>query len=115
MAKLSIRIDFDPGGRLGPGKVALLERVEETGSIAAAGKTMGMSYRRAWELVAELNALFEQPLVAAKVGGRKGGGSALTPFGKTVVSRYRSVEQTAREAAAAHLSALEAALVQTRQ
>jgi molybdate transport system regulatory protein len=110
MARLSIRIDFESSGRLGPGKIALLERIEETGSIAAAGKTMGMSYRRAWELVSDLNALFDQPLVAARVGGRKGGGTALTPFGKAIVKRYRAVEQAAQKAARAHMRALEAAI-----
>ena len=110
MARLSIRIDFESSGRLGPGKVALLERIEETGSISAAGKTMGMSYRRAWELVSEMNALFDQPLVAARVGGAKGGGTALTPFGRAIVRRYRAVEQAAQSATRAHMRALEAAI-----
>jgi molybdate transport system regulatory protein len=110
MARLSIRIDFESSGRLGPGKIALLEWIEKTGSISAAGKTMGMSYRRAWELVSDLNALFDQPLVAARVGGRKGGGTALTPFGKAIVKRYRAIEQAAQKAAKAHMRALEAAI-----
>ena len=78
MAKLSIRIDLDPGGRLGPGKVALLEQIEAQGSISAAGRAMGMSYKRAWDLVAALNAAFRTPLVQAQMGGRHGGGAALT-------------------------------------
>lgn len=113
MASLSIRIDFDSSGRLGPGKITLLERVDATGSISAAGKSMGMSYRRAWELVAELNALFGQPLVDAKVGGKNGGGTVLTPFGRAIVKRYRSIEESAQKAARNHMRALESALSRT--
>lgn len=108
MAKLSIRIDFDSDSRLGPGKIALLERIAETGSISAAGRSMGMSYRRAWELTAELNALFGEPLVAATTGGRQGGGSILTPLGKSVVERFRSIEREALGAVKTHLRTLEA-------
>ena len=63
MPHLSIRIDFDGEGRLGPGKVALLERIASEGSISAAGRSMNMSYKRAWELVAEINQSFTEPLV----------------------------------------------------
>lgn len=110
MASLSIRIDFDESGRLGPGKVALLEQVAKTGSISAAGRAMNMSYRRAWELVADLNRLFDGPLVAAQVGGRQGGGAALTPLGETLVRRYREIERSAHQAAEAELRALDAIL-----
>jgi molybdate transport system regulatory protein len=72
MASLSIRVDLDDDGRLGPGKVLLLERIEQHGSISAAGRSMNMSYRRAWELVSEMNACFREPLVTAKMGGRQG-------------------------------------------
>ena len=78
MPHLSIRIDFDDEGRLGPGKVALLEQIEREGSISAAGRAMNMSYKRAWELVSEINRTFEEPLVTAQTGGRAGGGAALT-------------------------------------
>ena len=110
MAKLSIRIDLDADRRLGPGKIALLERIAETGSISAAGKSMKMSYRRAWELVAELNAIFGRPLVDPKTGGKNGGGTELTPFGKSVVKRYRSIERTTRKAAEGDIRALAAAI-----
>ena len=95
---------------MGPGKVRLLEELAELGSISAAGRAMGMSYRRAWELIADLNAMFAQPLVAAKAGGRHGGGAALTPFGAALVREYRAIEALAEEAAGEHLAALEAAL-----
>ena len=81
MPHLSIRIDFDDEGRLGPGKVALLEQIDREGSISAAGRAMNMSYKRAWELVAEINRTFEEPLVTAQTGGQAGGGAALTPRG----------------------------------
>ncbi len=109
-ATLTIRVDFGAFGALGPGKVRLMELISQHGSIASAGKAMGMSYRRAWELVGELNAIFGRPLVAPKVGGLNGGGTVLTPFGKSVVKRYRSIERTARKAASAEVRALAAAI-----
>ena len=109
MATLSIRIDLAPGGRLGPGKIALLERIEAEGSISAAGRAMGMSYKRAWDLVAALNAAFRAPLVQAQMGGRHGGGAALTPLGREIVATYRALEREAAEAVAARLAALQAA------
>jgi len=110
MAKLSIRIDLGADRRVGPGKIALLELIAEKGSISAAGKSMKMSYHRAWELVAELNTIFGRPLVAPKIGGRNGGGTELTPFGKSVVKRYRSIEQMTRKAAEGEMRALAAAI-----
>ena len=76
--RLTVRLDFDEERRLGVGKIALLEAIEKTGSISAAGRLHAMSYRRAWLLVGELNQLFATPLVAAHNGGAKGGGAALT-------------------------------------
>ena len=109
MARLSIRIDLDGEGRLGPGKVLLLERIAEHGSISAAGRSLGMSYRRAWELVASLNASFAAPLVAARMGGERGGGASLTELGRQLVGHYRAIEEEAARAAQPHLAALEAA------
>jgi molybdate transport system regulatory protein len=106
MAKLSIRIDLAPGLRIGPGKIALLEEIARRGSLAAAARAMGMSYRRAWELVEALNRMFDGPIVAARSGGTRGGGAALTPLGETLVSRYRAMEQAATKATGAHLRAL---------
>jgi molybdate transport system regulatory protein len=93
--RLSLRLDFDTGSRLGPGKIALLEAIGRTGSIAAAGREFGMSYRRAWLLVDEVNQTFERPLVEAKGGGRNGGGAFLTALGTEIVNLYRSVEADA--------------------
>ena len=77
-ARLSIRIDLPGGRRVGPGKIRLLELIDETGSISAAGRAMAMSYRRAWLLVESLNTGFREPVVDAQPGGRHGGGARLT-------------------------------------
>jgi molybdate transport system regulatory protein len=87
-----LRVVLRPGAALGPGKVALLEAIAETGSIRAAGSRFRMSYRRAWGLIAELNAMFKTPLVLAETGGRGGGGATLTPLGRDVVKRFRRME-----------------------
>ena len=85
MARLTLRLDFGPGQAVGHGKIRLLEAVRERGSIAAAGRSMGMSYRRAWLLVDTLNALFAEPVIATKHGGQGGGGAELTEFGRRVI------------------------------
>lgn len=106
MAKLSIRIDFGPGLRLGPGKILLLEEIAAQGSISAAGRAIGMSYKRAWDLVDELNGIFGAAVVESKSGGRKGGGALLTPLGEDIVRRYRALEAQATAAAEAEVLAL---------
>ena len=108
MPQLSIRIDFDDEGRLGPGKVMLLERIAREGSISAAGRSMNMSYKRAWELVSEINSTFEAPLVTAQTGGREGGGAVLTERGKELIRHYRAIERKALSATARHVKALQA-------
>lgn len=107
-SRLSLRIDF-AGGRLGPGKVELLEHIARAGSLAAAARAMGMSYKRAWDLLAELNAMFETPVAVTQPGRNVGGGTALTPFGDRVVALYRAIERRSAEAAAAGLAELSAA------
>lgn len=107
MARLSIRIDFDEGRRLGPGKVALLEAVEATGSITSAAKSLGMSYRRAWMLIEQINGLFQQLVIQTAHGGAKGGGAHLTPLGEEVVARYRQIERKLQRAAEGDLQFLE--------
>ncbi|HEX2431809.1 MAG TPA: LysR family transcriptional regulator [Aestuariivirgaceae bacterium] len=103
MAKLSIRIDLEHNARLGPGKVLVLERIAEHGSIAAAGRSLSMSYRRVWELVSETNAAFREPLVTSRLGGQNGGGATLTPLGKAIVQEYRLMERKAQKAVARQL------------
>ena len=92
---------------VGPGKVDLLEAIGATGSITAAAKALGMSYRRAWLLVDTMNRCFRRPVVEAEAGGQRGGGTRLSPVGEEVVRRYRSAERAAERAAAAELGALE--------
>jgi molybdate transport system regulatory protein len=106
MPKLSIRIDLSTDAAVGPGKIRLLELIDETGSISAAGRQMGMAYRRAWLLVDELNGLFKQPVATAQSGGGHGGGAQLTPFGRSLVQAYRAMERKAHMALSAELSAL---------
>ncbi len=114
MTRLTIRLDFDDGRRLGAGKVALLEAIEKTGSISAAGRVHAMSYRRAWLLVDELNRLFAAPLVSAHHGGAKGGGAHLTDEGRRIVALYREAEEKMRGAAGAQIEAIEEALAPLR-
>lgn len=114
MARLIIRVDISPKGRLGPGKIELLERIAENGSIAAAGRSMGMSYRRAWELVSATSAIFGSPVVEAQIGGRNGGNAKLTELGAEVVSRFRTIEREAEQTLSAELEALQAISDRTR-
>jgi molybdate transport system regulatory protein len=103
---LSVRIDLDPEGRIGPGKIALLENIHVCGSISAAGRAMDMSYKRAWDLVDELNRICGQAAVARQTGGKNGGGAILTPFGLSLVARYRKIERAAAGAVHKELMAL---------
>jgi molybdate transport system regulatory protein len=105
--QLSIRIDLAEGLRIGPGKVALLEAVAETGSISAAGRKLRMSYKRAWDLVEQLNRGFGTRLVAASPGGAGGGGAHLTEAGSALVAHYRHIERAAMQAAREDLFALD--------
>ena len=103
---LSVRIDLDREGRIGPGKIQLLENIREFGSISAAGRAMDMSYKRAWDLVDEINRICRQPAVERQTGGKNGGGAALTPFGVSLVARYRKIERDAASAVRKELAAL---------
>jgi molybdate transport system regulatory protein len=103
-----LRISFPGQDRLGHGKIELLEHIRETGSISAAGRAMDMSYRRAWLLVADLNRMFLQPSVESQRGGQKGGGAALTEFGKELLARFRAMEMSMNQALAGDLEWLDA-------
>src|SRR5919199_987732 len=87
MATLKLSIIFESGARIGPGKVQLLQSIRDTGSISAAAREMGMSYKQAWLLLDSLNAAFNKPVVAAATGGDHGGGGRLTPLGGDVRGR----------------------------
>ncbi|RFU44832.1 LysR family transcriptional regulator [Paraburkholderia sp. DHOC27] len=91
---------------LGPGKVDLLEAVREQGSISAAARSLGMSYRRAWLLIDELNKSLKSPATVSEQGGQSGGGCVLTPVGETIVRLYREVEAQAQKSCAKQISEL---------
>lgn len=101
-----LRIGKDRDLAVGPGKIALLEAIDETGSISAAGRKLRMSYRRAWLLVDALNKTFDAPVLMTATGGKEGGGTALTPLGLEVVRRYRRAEALAMAAAQKEIGAL---------
>jgi molybdate transport system regulatory protein len=104
--RLRIRIVFGEQEMIGPGKAELLERIDRSGSIAAAGREMGMSYKRAWQLIGTLNAMFRDPLVESTRGGPGGGGAVLTEAGRAVLALYRAFEADAAEAGETRLDAL---------
>ena len=93
--KLRLRILFGPEIAVGPGKVALLEAISETGSISAAARSLGMSYRRAWLLIDAMNRCFREPVIETAAGGKGGGGARVTELGQEVLRRYQSMEDTA--------------------
>jgi len=100
---LTLRVLGKGAPAIGPGKAELIERIGATGSISAAARAMGMSYRRAWQLVEALNRDFRQPVVTTAVGGTRGGGAQVTPFGWRVVAAFRAMEGKASSAIAADL------------
>ncbi len=100
-----LRILFGAAIAIGPGKADLLAAIAETGSISAAGRRLGMSYRRAWLLVETMNRCFRLPLVAAAKGGRSGGGARLTPAGADALARYRAMEARAERLLATDMAA----------
>lgn len=110
MIRLKLRFDFPDGTGLGRGKIELLEQIGRSGSISAGGRALGMSYRRAWLLIASLNQAFRKPVVETAHGGEHGGGALLTPFGREVIRRFHGMERRAHRAAMPDLKALGAAL-----
>jgi molybdate transport system regulatory protein len=105
---ITLRVVLGPETLVGAGKADLLAGIAETGSIAAAGRRMGMSYKRAWYLVDTLNRYFRAPLVASIKGGRSGGGATLTETGQTVLALYRRLHRNAEAATTTELSELAA-------
>ncbi len=105
-----MRLVLGPDIAIGPGKIDLLEEVKQTGSIAEAGRTLGMSYKRAWQLISTMNDAFKLPVVVTSRGGASKGGATLTPFGEDLLDRYRRVQSETERLAEADLTALTAAL-----
>ena len=111
---ISLRLDLADGIRLGPGKADVLQGIKETGSIAGAGRELGMSYKRVWGIVEELNGMFDAPLVEAAKGGKAGGGAGLTRLGQAVLAAYRRVEAETVRAAMRELTQLRRRLAKDR-
>lgn len=101
--KPKLRILLGAEIAIGPGKADLLDAVARTGSISAAAREMGMSYRRAWLLVDTMNRCFKTPLVEASKGGAGGGGACITELGMEVLMRYRAMELKAAASVAAEM------------
>jgi molybdate transport system regulatory protein len=108
VARITLRIDIEGKGSVGPGKIRLLELIEEHGSIRKAGAALKMSYGRAWGLVQELNGIFGKPVLHANPGGKAGGGARLTPLGRKIVIAYRAAEHASERAAGAPIAQLQA-------
>jgi molybdate transport system regulatory protein len=104
---LTLRVLGARAPAIGPGKAELIERIGKTGSISAAARAMRMSYRRAWQLVEALNHDFREPVVTTAIGGRRGGGARVTPFGAQLVRQFRSMEGKASAAITADLRRFE--------
>src|SRR3984957_17065956 len=113
--RLTLRVDFGTDRAIGPGKVLLLEAIRETGSISQAGRSLGMSYRRAWLLDDDLNRCFRGPGVTKIRGGARGGGAQVTPSGQKLIAKYRSIEARATASAKRQLHQLEESLRKRHQ
>ena len=100
---LTLRVLAQGSPAIGPGKAQLIELIDSTGSISAAAREMNMSYRRAWQLVEAVNESFNRTVVITAVGGKRGGGASVTPFGREVVSLFRLMEVKASAAIAGDL------------
>ncbi len=110
---LRIRIACGEDIAIGHGKADLLEGIRATGSISGAARGLGMSYRKAWLLVDEMNRSFREPVVVASKGGPPGGGAVLTPLGAEALRRYRAIQKAALEAIEGDLKAFRRLLRQS--
>ena len=108
--RLTVRVDFGSDRVLGPGKIRLLEEIGRSGSISQAGRSLKMSYRRAWLLVDDLNRCFRSPVVTTQPGGAHGGGAVRTALGQQLIKEYRSIVARAMAATEPQLRGLEASL-----
>jgi molybdate transport system regulatory protein len=109
MISLRLQIKIAPDTRIGAGKIRLLEEVERSGSISAATRVLGMTYRRGWELIDHMNKAFGQPVVSGKTGSR--GGAELTDLGRDLIARFRAIEAAVTQTAAPHLEVLDQRVV----
>lgn len=91
--QLRLRVDLAPGCSIGPGKISLLQAIESEGSLSLAARHIGMSYRRAWDLLDDLNQSFDQPLVTTAVGGLSGGGAQLTEQGRRLIAAFEALQR----------------------
>lgn len=97
---LTLRILGSGNPAMGPGKAQLIAHIEATGSISAAAREMGMSYRRAWQLVEAINQSFSEPVIVTATGGKRGGGAAVTDFGLELIAQFHAMEDKASAAIA---------------
>lgn len=111
---LMLRVLAKDHPAMGPGKAQLVALIDSTGSISAAAREIGMSYRRAWQLVDALNASFKEPVVLTAVGGKRGGGAVVTEFGRELVARFRAMEDKASAAIASDIDAFSTHLRHSR-
>nr|WP_223115746.1 LysR family transcriptional regulator [Paracoccus amoyensis] len=108
--RIKLRLEYDVPLVLGPGKLQLLSLIDRLGSISAAGREMGMSYKRAWSLIEEMNSAFAAPVVASSRGGKGGGGATVTATGQEVMRRFQALENLLADQGADELAALSALL-----
>ncbi len=110
-AQLLVRIKLPGGGVFGPGKAELLERIDSVGSISAAARQMGMSYRQAWKLIDTMNAVFKEPVIETSQGGPGGGGATLSSVGREVLRCYSALQGKAARCTSGDLKTISSLLV----
>lgn len=108
--RIKLRLEYDAPLVLGPGKLQLLSLIDRLGSISAAGREMGMSYKRAWSLIEQMNAAFATPVVDSSRGGPGGGGATVTPTGHKVLRHFQALEKLLTDQGADDLANLSALL-----
>jgi molybdate transport system regulatory protein len=105
-ASVRFRVHLGSHAAVGPGKIALLEHINQSGSLAGAARNLKMSYKRAWQLLDSLNRTFTLPVVVTVTGGRGGGGASLTALGDALIDAYRSFDDAIQTRAAGHFGPL---------